>query len=67
MANSLNVNLEKDQTIELNDGRVVCVKGGFGMMSFTSGKALFIEDGNGTKDRVSGYDIKRIVKNSEDV
>ena len=67
MANSLNVNLDKGQTIELNDGRIVTVKGGFGMMSFTSGEALFIEDGNGTKDRVSGYDIKRLIKNSKDI
>ena len=67
MANSLNVNLDKGQTIELNDGRIVTVKGGFGMMSFISGEALFIEDENGTKDRVSGYDIKRLIKNSKDI
>ena len=62
MASSLNANLEKGQKVELKDGRIVTVKGGFGMMSFTSGEALFIEDECGVKFRVSGYDINRLIK-----
>ena len=66
MANSLNVNLDVGEIIELNDGRIVTVRGGFGMASFTTGQALLIEDANGNKGRVSGFDIKRLVKDSED-
>lgn len=64
MGNSLNANLDEGQIVELNDGRIVVCKGGFGMMSFTSGTALMVEDANGTKERVSGYDIKRLVEKS---
>ncbi len=62
MANALNVNLEKGQTIELNDGRIVKAHGGFGMVSFTSGQALIVDLPDGSTERVSGYDLKRVVK-----
>ena len=62
MANSLNKNLNTGDRIELNDGRIVTCKGGFGAVSFTSGTALFIEHNNGKRERVSGYDIKHIVE-----
>lgn len=65
MANSLNVNLEKDQAVVLKSGDVVYCKGGFGMNSFTSGTALFVEDENGKKGRVSGFDIDRLVEKNE--
>ena len=62
MANSLNVNLEKGQKVELQDGRIVTCVGGFGMMSFTSGQALMIKDKCGVAFRASGYDVKRLVE-----
>lgn len=65
MANSLNQNLERGQAVVLNNDEVVYCKGGFGMCSFTMGAALFVEDTKGKKFRVSGYDIKRLVKNNE--
>ena len=61
MANSLHVNLEKGQKIELNDGRIVEARGGFGMESFTSGQALMVKLPNGETELVSGYDLKRVV------
>jgi hypothetical protein len=73
MANALNVNLKKGQKIELKDGRVVAAVSGFGMMSFTMGTALFVIPANqlegllfddmliGQTERVSGYDIARVI------
>jgi len=65
MANSLNISLEEGQAVVLDDGEIVYCKGGFGMKSFTRGTAIFVEDAKGKKFRISGYDIKRLVKNNE--
>ena len=65
MANSLGINLTKGQIVELNDGRIVSIRGGFGMTSFTMGTALMVADTNGVHFRVSGYDVKCLVKNKE--
>lgn len=61
MANALNVNLVEGQKVEMNDGRIVTCKGGFGMMSFTSGTALFVETATGERIRVSSHDVKKLV------
>ena len=65
MANSLNQNLEIGQAVVLNSGEVVYCKGGFGLQSFTSGTCLIVKDEKGNTKRVSGYDVKRLVKDNE--
>ncbi len=61
MGNSLNVNLEKGQRIQLTDGRIVIAIGGFGMASYTSGTALIVKDQTGKTHRVSGHDIQAVL------
>lgn len=65
--NSLNINLEEGQKVVMQGDcdeatRTVTVKGGFGMCSFTSGSALFVETSNGEKIRMDGSEIEKIVE-----
>ena len=65
MANALNLNLKQGEAVQLIDNRIVTCQGGFGMMKFTTGTALFVEDKAGNRFRVSGNDIKCLVKTRE--
>lgn len=67
MANSLNLNLEQGEAVQLKNNQIVYCQGGFGMWSFTTGTALFVKDKEGNKFRVSGYDVKCLVKKREDL
>lgn len=74
MANALNIDLKKGQKVELKDGRIVAVVSGYGMASFTVGTALFVIEADqlkgllfddmliGQTERVSGYDIVRVIE-----
>lgn len=62
MANSLNLNLKKGEAVMLTNNQIVYCISGFGMMSFTMGTALLVKDKNGNEFRVSGYDVKCLVK-----
>lgn len=68
MANALNVNLEKGQKVILKNkyypgdeiARTFVCNGGFGMMNFTSGSAIFGTFLSGQEGRVEGYEIESL-------
>lgn len=71
MANILNRNIERDEIVVLKkelfkeeyqslNERLVKVKDGFGMKSFTSGTAIYVEFlSDGEKCRYEGFDIDK--------
>ena len=65
MANSLNLTLKKGQAVLLNSGKVVYCKGGFGMFSSTTGTGLIVADEKGKIVVVSGFDIDRLVEETQ--
>lgn len=58
--NSMNTNL-KGKTVEMQDGTVGKVTGGFGAFHVTRGTVLFLDLPDGTSGRWDGMDVKRIV------
>lgn len=42
MANSLNLNLEQGEAVQLKNNQIVYCQGGFGMWSFTNGTVLLL-------------------------
>lgn len=66
MANSLNLNLEHGEAVQLTNNQIVYCQSGFGMMSSTIGTALFVADKKGNTFRVSGEDIKCLVHSRVD-
>ena len=66
--NSLNIDLEKGQKVVMQGDceeskRTVEVIGGFGMVSFTSGTALFVRLPSGETTRMNGQEIEKIAEN----
>ena len=59
MANSLDKDLS-GQIVLLTNGTIVRCVSGFGMVPFTVGTALFVEDKDGKSRRVSGYDVVKL-------
>ena len=64
--NSLGANLtEGRKVIMQGDGteesRTVTIKGGFGMVAFTTGTALMVEFPDGTTGRMDAMEIEKLV------
>lgn len=67
MANSLGANLEEGQKVVMQghgsvEERTVTVLSGFGMVSFTSGTALFAKTASGVDIRLDGMEIECLVE-----
>lgn len=65
--NSLNIDLKEGQKVVMQGNgsethRTVTVTGGFGMLSFTSGRALFVKLKDGTTSRFDSMEIEKLVK-----
>jgi len=65
MANSLGLNLTEGQKVVMQghgseESRTVEVCGGFGMVSYTAGSALFVKTLSGDSFRMSGYEIEKL-------
>ncbi len=64
--NSLGANLTEGRKVVMQgDGpeasRTVTVMGGFGMVAFTTGTALMVELADGTKTRMNGMEIEKVI------
>jgi len=67
--NSLDINLKEGQKVVMQghgseEHRTVTVVGGFGMVSFTSGSALFVKTASGESLRMDGHEIEKLVEDS---
>ncbi len=67
MANSLNMDLDKGQRVVMQgegteEERTVEAIGGFGMVSFTSGTALFVKFPDGGTGRMDAREIEKLAK-----
>jgi len=67
--NSLDINLKEGQKVVMQgegseESRTVTVTGGFGMISFTSGSALFVKTASGEALRMDSHEIEKLVEDS---
>ena len=67
--NSLGIELEEGTKVVMagdacfsEEQRTVTVKSGFGMHTFTSGTALYVEDSNGNALRMDATEIEKLAE-----
>lgn len=67
--NALNIDLKEGQKVVMGgdngmseEARTVTLKGGFGMVTCTSGTGLFVEFPDGTTGKMNSMEIEKLVE-----